>query len=103
MLWIALPLGVLTLIASLFLYGAGVSSRTYAHGVFDPMRKYFTFPAAILAVVDALMCFFTWGTPLEGWVVGLAVALIVFTIVVTAIWWYRVSLVGRPARQSKTT
>ncbi|MFZ3009750.1 MAG: hypothetical protein WA030_01870 [Candidatus Microsaccharimonas sp.] len=103
MLWIALPLGVLTLFASLFLRGAGASSRTYAYGVLDPMQKHFTYSAAVLAVVDGLMCFFVSGTPLEWWVVGLAVALILFTVVVTATWWYRVSLVGRPASQKKTT
>lgn len=96
MLWIALPLGVLTLIASLFLYGAAMASRTYGRGFLDPVRKHFTFPAAILAVITGLTCFGASGTPLEWWVVGLAVALIVFTVVVTAIWWYRVAQVGRP-------
>jgi len=112
MLWITIPLGLVLLIASLFFYGAGRASSTYRRRretppyggyVLDPVKRSVAYPAAVLAVVDGLACFFVGGTVLEWWAVSIGLALVVLAVITTATWWYRVSMVGRPALQKKTT
>ncbi len=96
MFWMTIPLGILMPFAALFLFWAGTASRTYSQKALDPLQKYFTYPLALVALVACVMCFSMGGTPNEWWAIGIASGIALLTVVITAIWWYRVAQVGRP-------